>query len=312
MEKTVKIPKKRVSLDSRKARSGYFFVAPFVIGIILVYLPILLDSIWFSFYDTAFETVNGQLVEYYKSAGITYYKKALADSSFISALLAGLQQLIFEVPAVVIFSLFIAVVLNQKMLGRAAFRAIFFVPVIISTGFMESLLSDSTVTDQMEGGVNTGGDQSAGSEIISVLDVEKLFGSMKVGTELVGYVVSIVNNVYQYINYSGVQMLIFLAGLQSISPSIYEASQIEGATGWETFWKITVPMISPMILVNAIYSAINAFTRTTNPAMRFISGILVEDSLKAATSWIYFAVVMLIIAAVAGILSTFIFYQRRD
>ena len=312
MEKTVKIPKKRVSLDSRKARSGYFFVAPFVIGIILVYLPILLDSIWFSFYDTAFETVNGQLVEYYKSAGITYYKKALADSSFISALLAGLQQLIFEVPAVVIFSLFIAVVLNQKMLGRAAFRAIFFVPVIISTGFMESLLSDSTVTDQMEGGVNTGGDQSAGSEIISVLDVEKLFGSMKVGTELVGYVVSIVNNVYQYINYSGVQMLIFLAGLQSISPSIYEASQIEGATGWETFWKITFPMISPMILVNAIYSAINAFTRTTNPAMRFISGILVEDSLKAATSWIYFAVVMLIIAAVAGILSTFIFYQRRD
>ena len=312
MEKTLKIRKKRVSLDSRKARSGYFFVAPFVIGIILVYLPILLDSIWFSFYDTAFETVNGQLVEYYKSAGITYYKKALADSSFISALLSGLQQLIFEVPAVVIFSLFIAVVLNQKMLGRAAFRAIFFVPVIISTGFMESLLNDTTATDQMEGGVNTGGDQSAGSEIISILDVQKLFGEMKVGTELVGYVVSIVNNVYQYINYSGVQMLIFLAGLQSISPSIYEASQIEGATGWETFWKITFPMISPMILVNAIYSAINAFTRTTNPAMRFISGILVEDSLKAATSWIYFAVVMLIIAAVAGILSTFIFYQRRD
>ena len=312
MEKTVKIPKKRVSLDARKARSGYFFVAPFVIGIILVYLPILLDSIWFSFYDTAFETVDGQLVEYYKMAGITYYRKALAESSFISALLSGLQQLVFEVPAVVIFSLFIAVVLNQKMLGRAAFRAIFFVPVIISTGFMESLLNDTTATDQMEGGVNTGGDQSTGSEIISILDVQKLFGEMKVGTELVGYVVSIVNNVYQYINYSGVQMLIFLAGLQSISPSIYEASQIEGATGWETFWKITFPMISPMILVNAIYSAINAFTRTTNPAMRFISGILVEDSLKAATSWIYFSVVMLIIAAVAGILSTFIFYQRRD
>ncbi len=312
MEKTLKIRKKHVSLDKRKARSGYFFVAPFIVGIILIYLPILLDSIWFSFYDTAFETVNGQLVEYYKPAGITYYKKALADPDFISALLSGLQQLVFEVPAVVIFSLFIAVVLNQKMLGRAVFRAIFFVPVIISTGFMETLLNNSTVTDQMEGGVNTGDNQQTGSEIISVLDVEKLFGSMKVGTELVGYVVSIVNNVYQYINYSGVQMLIFLAGLQSISPSIYEASQIEGATGWETFWKITFPMISPMILVNAIYSAINAFTRTTNPAMNFIANISVEESLKAATSWIYFSVVMLIIAAVVGILSTFIFYQRRD
>ena len=312
MEKTLKMRKKHVSLDKRKARSGYFFVAPFIVGIILIYLPILLDSIWFSFYDTAFETVNGEMVQYYKMAGISYYKKALADSNFISALLSGLQQLVFEVPAVVIFSLFIAVVLNQKMLGRAAFRAIFFVPVIISTGFMESLLSDSTATDQMEGGVNTGSNQGMGSEIISILDVEKLFGQMKVGTELVGYVVAIVNNVYQYINYSGVQMLIFLAGLQSISPSIYEASQIEGATGWETFWKITFPMISPMILVNAIYSAINAFTRTTNPAMRFISGIIVEDSLRAATSWIYFSVVMIIIAAVAGILSTFIFYQRRD
>ena len=312
MEKTLKIRKKHVSLDSRKARSGYFFVAPFLVGIVLIYLPILLDSIWFSFYDSAFKTVDGQYVEYYKMAGIAYYKAALTDSSFISALLSGLQQLVFEVPAVVIFSLFIAVVLNQKMLGRAAFRAIFFVPVIISTGFMESLLNDTTATDYMEGGTNTGDNQNAGSEIISALDVQKLFGEMKVGTELVTYVVSIVNNVYQYINYSGVQMLIFLAGLQSISPSIYEASQIEGATGWETFWKITFPMISPMILVNAIYSAINAFTRTTNPTMSFIASKSMEVSLQAAMSWIYFSVVMLIIAAVVGILSTFIFYQRRD
>ena len=84
MEKSIKIPKKRVSLDARKARGGYFFVAPFIIGIILIYLPILLDSIWFSFYDTAFETIDGQMVQYYKSAGIEYYKKALTDSSFIS------------------------------------------------------------------------------------------------------------------------------------------------------------------------------------------------------------------------------------
>ena len=313
MEKSLKIRKKRVSLDARKARSGYFFVAPFILGIILIYLPILLDSIWFSFYDSAFVKVDGQYVEIYKSAGIAYYKEALRDSDFISALIAGLQQLLFEVPAVVIFSLFIAVVLNQKMLGRAAFRAIFFIPVIISTGFMESLLNDTTASDSMAGGVNTGGGDNTGSEIISALDVEKLFGSMKVGTELVTYVVAIVNNVYQYINYSGVQMLIFLAGLQSISPSIYEASQIEGATGWETFWKITFPMISPMILVNAIYSAINAFTRSTNPAMKFITVDLnMKISLQAATSWIYFGVVMLIIAAVTGILSTFIFYQRRD
>ena len=312
MEKSLKIPRKhRASLNARKARNGYFFIAPFIIGIILIYIPILLDSVWFSFYDMAYKTEGGQMIEYYKFAGLHYYRTAIGDTGFISALFSGLQRLIFEVPAVVIFSLFIAVVLNQKMLGRAVFRAIFFVPVIISTGFMETLLADDTASDYMEGGTNTGGNSTSSSDIISVLDIQKLFGEMKVGTELVAYVVTIVNGIYQYINYSGVQMLIFLAGLQSISPAIYEASQIEGATGWETFWKITFPMISPMILVNAIYSTINAFTRTTNPAMTYISKIL-DNSMKAAMSWIYFGVVMIIIGAVALIMSAFIFYQRRD
>ena len=312
MEKSLKLPRRRSrSLEKRKARNGYFFVAPFIIGIILIYIPILIDSIWFSFNEIARETLEtGEFIQFYDNVGLTHYKAAFQDKEFVTALVAGLQQLVLEVPAVVIFSLFIAVVLNQKMLGRAMFRAIFFVPVIISTGFMEGIMNTKSSSDTIE--VDQGGGQSTGNEIISVLDVQSLFSSMKVGTELVVYVVAIVNGVYQYINYSGVQMLIFLAGLQSISPSIYEASQIEGATGWETFWKITFPMISPMILVNAIYSAINAFTRTSNPAMAFIAKQSGRFSYMAATSWIYFGIVMLIIAAVAGILSTFIFYQRKD
>ena len=315
MEK-INIPKrKRVSLDARKARQGYFFVAPFIIGIVLIYIPILLDSIWFSFNRLNNDNfVNGVMSPVYESVGIKYYKYALVENpNFVSKLLEGLQQLVFEVPAVIIFSLFIAVVLNQKMLGRALFRAIFFVPVIISTGLMETLIAQDIMTGQTESGINDGSGSSGGSEIISVLDVEALFGSMKVGAELVTYVVNIVNDVYNIINYSGVQMLIFLAGLQSISPSIYEAAQIEGATGWETFWKITFPMISPMILVNAVYSVINAFTRSTNPAMSFIASHYVGSPFEAtAMSWIYFGVIMLIILAVVGIVSSFIFYQRRD
>ena len=135
---------------------------------------------------------------------------------------------------------------------------------------------------------------------------------MKVGGELVTYVVQIVNNVYNIINYSGVQMLIFLAGLQSISPSIYEASEIEGATAWETFWKITFPMISPMILVNAVYTVIDSFTRTTNPAMRFIANFSFPEGQKVAQAWIYFLLVMLIIGLVALVAGSMVFYQRRD
>ncbi len=316
-DKALKIPKRRrASLDARKARSGYVFVAPFLIGIVLIYIPILLDSIWFSFNNiNNNHFVNGVKVPIFESVGLKYYNDALFGSSdFVSALLEGLQQLVFEVPAVIIFSLFIAVVLNQKMLGRAVFRAIFFIPVIISTGVMESLIHADMMSSEMEGGIEDGSGTNNTSEIISVLDVQKLFGEMKVGGEIVTYVVQIVNDVYNIINYSGVQMLIFLAGLQSISPSIYEASQIEGATGWETFWKITFPMISPMILVNAVYTVINAFTRTTNPAMSYIDGFFEKAGQFEATamSWIYFIVVMLIIAVVTGIVSTFLFYQRRD
>ena len=313
---TTKKRKKNVSLDSKKARAGYFFVAPFVLGVILIYLPILIDSLWISFstFGSKVDPSTGQSVQSLIPSGLTHYLYAFTDQDFLTNLMSGIQQLIFEVPAVIIFSLFIAVVLNQKMLGRAAFRAIFFVPVIIATGLMESINIQDMMSEAMQGGIDDGSGSGGASEIISTLDVEALFANMKVGGELVTYVVDLVNNVYNIINYSGVQMLIFLAGLQSISPAIYEACQIEGATGWETFWKITFPMISPMILVNAIYSVIDAFTRSSNITMSYIMDTVYKFNIPRATamSWIYFAVVMLIIAAVAGILSMFIFYQRRD
>ena len=137
---------------------------------------------------------------------------------------------------------------------------------------------------------------------------------MKVGGGLVSYVIDIVNNVYSIINYSGVQMLIFLAGLQSISPSIYEACRIDGASGWETFWKVTFPMISPMILVNSIYTIIDSFIRTDNPVMVFmrVDGKDLPQSELIAMSMLYFVIVMLIIAVVAAIASSFVFYQRKD
>ena len=300
--------KGKASLDARKARAGYVFALPFILGVILIYLPILIDSVWSSFT----ETVMQDGVEVIKFVGIEHYDYVLTkDAQFMPVLLEAVQQLIFEVPAILIFSLFIAVVLNQKMLGRAVFRAIFFVPVIIATGLMESINAADKMTEEMEGGVDMGAGQSGANEIVSAMDIEALFRSMKVGGELVTYVVTLVNDIYNIINYSGVQMLIFLAGLQSISPSIYEACQIEGASAWETFWKVTFPMISPMILVNAVYTMIDALTRPTNVMMAHIAD-LPNSGETAAMSWIFFVVVILIIAAVAGIASMFIFYQRRD
>jgi ABC-type sugar transport system permease subunit len=124
-----------------------------------------------------------------------------------------------------------------------------------------------------------------------------------------------VNNIFNIVNRSGVQMLIFLSALQSISPAIYESCKIDGATSWETFWKITLPMISPMILVNGIYTIIDSFTNDANPVMAYIADTYIKpdgDVVSSAMAWMYFMIVALIVAAIAGIFSAFVFYQRKN
>ncbi len=307
-------PRRRASLNKRKARAGWIFVLPFVLGVVFLYLPIILDSICYSFYEI---TPRG---DGYSLAfmGFEYYSDALKDTTFTTTLLSGIEQLIIDTPMILIFSLFIAVVLNQKMLGRAAFRAIFFIPVVLSTGLMETINAADIMQEQMgsaeSGGMSDGSGGSAASEIVSAVDIARLFEDLKVGTGLVEYVVSAVNNIYNIVNRSGVQMLIFLAGLQSISPAIYEASSIEGATAWETFWKITFPMMGPMILVNAVYTIIDSFTSESNVVMSFIKGIYNSQKMELATamSWIYFLIIMAIIGVFVLIASSFVFYQKRN
>ena len=312
----LKLPKfKRADLSTRKANQGWFFVLPFVLGLLAIYLPIVLDSIWFSFNTITqkLDTATNQVITVVTPEGFKYYQDALlANTGFLENLWSGVQELILNVPAIVIFSLFIAVILNQKMIGRAAFRAIFFIPVILATGMMETIEAMDVLNDSIESTVNPGEEEMMG--FMGMFDATTLLSTMKVGGELVTYVMSLVTRVYQLINDSGVQMLIFLAGLQSISPSIYEACEIEGATAWETFWKITIPMISPMILVNAIYTVIDSFTKGSNIVMTYIDNVYNAPNrhLATAMSWIYFLVVLLIVGICAGVMSAFVFYQKRD
>lgn len=309
--KKEKAPKKRkiASLDKRKARVGWLFVLPFILGFVCIYLPIIKDSIWFTFNNLHIIPTGGFELEFSR---LDNYKDALFDDpKFVQTLVSGIGELVIDIPAILLFSLFMAVLLNQKMVGRAAFRAIFFLPVILATGFMTSISLMDTVSDSMAGGIDTGGGESAAGEFLSVMDLEAVFENMKVGQGLAKYVAQMVNKIYDIVNRSGVQMLIFLSGLQSISPAIYEACRIDGASGWETFWKITFPMISPMILVNAVYTIIDAFTTEDNLVMTYIQSTSSED-VRGAMSWLYFLIVMIIIGIVAGIMSMFVFYQRKD
>ncbi len=307
--------KKNASLDKRKARGGWLFVLPFVIGFILVYLPIVYDSIRYSFYTI--KVLSGGGFELIPAGWSNYNEALFVNPDYVTTLIDGLVDMVFDIPMILIFSLFMAVLLNQKMAGRAVFRAIFFIPVILSTGIMESIESQNVLSDYMEdaSGIDDGSGQSAASDIVSSMDVERMFQGMAVGQGLVEYVVAAINNIYNIVNRSGVQMLIFLAGLQSISPAIYESVQIDGATSWETFWKITFPMISPMILVNAVYTIIDSFTTDSNVVMKFIANEYQQANgnvISSAMAWMYFLIVIAIIAVVAAFFSAFVFYQRRD
>lgn len=308
--------KRGASLDIKKARAGWVFVLPFILGFVLIYIPIIFDSIKYSFNEIDILVGGGYKLEW---VGWKNYSDALlVDTTYVTTLVSGLKQLILDIPSIVLFSLFVAIILNQKIAGRAAFRAIFFIPVILTTGLIADIDRSNTLSSYMDSstGIDNGsGQESTASEIISVMDVERLFADMMIGTEILEYVVSMVNNIFNIVNRCGVQMLIFLSGLQSISPAIYESCSIDGASGWETFWKITLPMVSPMILVNTIYTIIDAFTSSDNQVMAYISTVYEQadgNVLSSAMSWMYFLIVILIIAAVAGILSAFVFYQRKD
>lgn len=314
LENTVSAPKpgkkkKASSLNARKARAGWWFVAPFLVGLVLIYAPILIESLMYTFCEIKLLGNGANEITF---VGFQNYADAfLDDEKFLTTLLGGLQTLALNIPMIVIFSLFMAVILNQKMVGRTFFRAAFFIPVVLSVGILEDLNPNF---DPGADGISSGTEESATEGLVSALDLQALFDSMKIGEGLVEIVVSAINNVQSIVNRSGVQFLIFLTGLQSISPAIYESCQIDGATSWETFWKITLPMISPMILVNAIYTVIDSFT-VNNAVMDYISsasGGSPVNGVSSAMAWVYVLLVVGIIAIVALIMSGFVFYQKRD
>ena len=313
--KKTKKKKKAASLEKKKARAGWIFVLPFVIGFVIVYFPIVFESIRSSLFYTT--KVDGKFVDTFNYFNSYYQAFFHPDTGeFTQTLFSGIGEIVLDIPMILLFSLFMAVLLNQKMVGRAAFRAIFFVPVILSTGIMDAI-DASAVIDTMTNadGIDDGSGGSTSGQVVDALDMQRLFNGISVTDGMLGYVTDAINDIFNIVNRSGVQMLIFLAGLQSISPAIYESVQIDGASAWETFWKITFPMISPMILVNAVYTVIDSFT-SENAVMDYINSIKTQipemgTAISAAMSWIYFILVIAVLGIVVAILSAYTFYQKK-
>ena len=204
--------------------------------------------------------------------------------------------------------LFIAVVLNQKFRGRALARAVFFLPVIIATGPVYEIISGDIKSTG-----NTGAAQfSTMFRTDLVGDLMRDLGFYGMSERMTSFITTVADNVFGIVWSSGIQILLFLAALQNIPPSAREAAQIEGATAWEYFWKITFPCVSPFILANLIFTVIDSFTNPMNRVMRRIMLCQTEEmnyGLSSAMTWLYFGIVLIAIGAAAAIINRFIYYE---
>ena len=195
-------------MQSKKAKAGWFFILPFLLGFVLIYLPIIWGSIKYSFNEIDIITGGGYELVW---VGLQNYQSALGDSTYVESLMSGITGLIIDIPTILMFSLFIAILLNQKMAGRGAFRAIFFIPVLLTTGLIADIDAANVLGDYMgssDGGIDTGASASGGAaQIVSAADLQNLFDNMVVGSDLSKFVTDMVNNIFDIVNRSGVQCL---------------------------------------------------------------------------------------------------------
>lgn len=306
--------RRRSSLEARQQKAYWVFLIPFILGFVCLFAGIYLDSLIYSFCELTMRGKDGFSQEF---VGFANYVKALQDVDYPGNIISSVGGMIPDVLMITFYSLFVAVLLNRDIKGRTAFRAIFFVPVILATGFMTKADMTNVIADNAWSslGDSTSASGTIANGLFDSLDLQEYMMNMSLSPAISKYVVEAVGSIFDIVNNSGVQMLLFLAGLQSISPSIYEASDIDGASGWETFWLVTFPMISPYILVNVFYTVVDSFTKSDNAIMQLIQ----EQSFKsnamgvgAAMAWFYFLVVVILIAIIVSIISSFIYYQQRD
>ncbi len=296
--------RKPKTMAYKNAVSGYLFVLPFIIGFILFLLVPLGQSLRMAFNQISFE--DGIVYTFVKLKNFKY--AFTSDPDFIPRMITELVRMAYSVPSIIIFSFFISIVLNQEFKGRGLIRAIFFLPVILSSGVLVGLETNNTLMSAIKDVI------AESSNLTTVTDtVKKMFLPEGTSSGVISYVFDAVDQVYDIAIASGIQIIIFLSGLQTISPSMFEAAKIEGATAWETFWKITFPMISSLILVNVIYSIIDFFVKSDNEVMNLIKQTMttrIDYGLSSAMAWTYFAVVAVIITVVSAIISKKVYYYE--
>lgn len=292
-------------LQKRKAISGYLFIMPFIIGFLLFMIKPLIQSFYMSLCDVKIGPEGFQFVFW----NITNYKRSLSvDPEFTRLLTEEVLRMIYNSLAIMVFSFFVALILNQKFKGRAMVRAIFFLPVILSSGVILGIEYDNALLASLQSTIQeTTNDASITAAIRNILITSGI------GVRAFDKVFEIVDQIYDVAISSGIQIIIFLSGLQTISDNMYEAADIEGCTKWESLWKITFPMISSLFLVNWIYTIVDFFMRSDNQVMEKISETMIVKlnyGFASSMAWIYFGIAIVIIGISSFIISKGVYYYE--
>lgn len=281
-------------LAKRDARMGIFFISPWIVGALLFLLYPLITSFQYALNNVR-PTPLGMNFEFIGYGNFTQI--LLSDADFPTQLIDYVVSTIISVPIIVVFALMIAIMLNQPIKGKGIFRLIFFLPVIIVSGPILGMLNE----------------EGAGS--ITALDTQAITQAIEgvLPSALASPISDIFENMITILWYSGVQILIFLSALQKIDPSMYEAAKIDGGSGWECFWKITLPTIKPMILLNIVYTIVFISNNDQNPIIELIKNSMFSGTKEkgygyaSAMAWMYSIVVLLIVGLFA-----LLFFAKKD
>jgi ABC-type sugar transport system permease subunit len=282
-----------LTLKQRQALTGYAFIAFWLVGLVVfLLLPLIRNGIW-SLTDATLQTVNEDLV----FIGVDNYVEAFTiDIEFVPYLLETFRNLIIDVPFILAFSLAVALLAMQDVPGISVFRAVFFLPVVIGS---------AAVVDRMF--------RMTGNQVVLFRgEGAQQFLQIYLGDRLPDFM-QFLNRAIFVLWRSGVQILIFIAGLKGIDPALYEAAKVDGASAWGQFWKVTLPMLSPVILVNIIYTIIDSFTDYFNRVLWYIRMVTFVTDLRigypSALGTIYFILIFILVILVFGFVGRFTFYR---
>lgn len=274
--------KKFMTIQRRRVLEAFMFLSPWIIGTCVFFLNSIFTSIRLSFSEMV--QMNGFVMQW---SGMVNYQYIFAyDINFVPTFITVVRDTLINAPLTLVFSLIIAMLINRPMFGRGFFRTCFFIPVLLGSGYvMQQLLQ-----------IDATGSVGVGIALPSLLQ-----GML--GNTISGVVQSFLDRITLILWSSGVQIILFLAGLQGISSSLYEAAKCDGATQWEMFWKITLPMISPIILLNFVYTMVTSFTSADNKLVQYmLDQVFVSLQLPrgAAMGWVYFLFVFLLCGVIFG------------